>query len=303
LVDLSHHTEQKSLFSKRIFAISDYDLSNENLRFFEKRGLLKKQIALIKEIPVYEITNVESYWNELSVTWNGVTNLFFRKDSLESFSDLEEKILIMLKEHQKNLEFAEMATLRKVDLISIIHVSIDIVDLLFDILISLHQKRINWEPLEGYSSNLKENLNLPLQTMDPLILDFSKVASAIKRQVPKETSEEVYSVLKSIYNYFESLKIEFDLKETHPNFQEARDIILAYYTLNDLLLGKVVDEKDNKKELHLLENVLQLLANNTNFKADIEALKAIINMEIPEKDLESFFEDTRGIFKQQLIQL
>jgi hypothetical protein len=300
---LSSHKEKESLFSRRIFAISDYDLSNGNLRFFDKKGLLKKQMMLIKEIPVYEITNVESYWNELSVTWNGATNLFFRKDSFESFSDLREKILVMLEEHRKNLEFDERANLRKADLMSIIHVSIEIVDLAFDILISLHQKRINWKRLDDYPYNFKDNLNLHLQTMDPLMLDFSKIVSAIKRQVPKETSEEVYRVLKSIYEFFESLKTEFDLKEAHPNFQDSMNIVIAYYTLNDLLLGKVVEEKDNKKEIHQLESILQLLANNTKFNTDPEAIKAIISIVIPENNLEGFVEDTRAIFKQQLTQL
>jgi regulatory protein YycH of two-component signal transduction system YycFG len=93
------------------------------------------------------------------------------------------------------------------------------------------------------------------------------------------------------------------LKEIHPNLQDYKNVIIAYYILNDLLLGKVVEDKENKKELHQLESILQLLANNTNFKVDIDALKAILNMAIPENDLESFVEDTRAIFRQQLIQL
>jgi hypothetical protein len=299
LVDQSK-VNPESLFPRRVFSVSDFEVSNGVLKFFNVKGLLKKKVVVVREVPINEIDNVESYWNELSITWNGITNLFFRKDSFESFSDLREKILIMLEEHRKDLEFDEKANLRKQDLISTIHSSIDIVDLSFDILISLNQKRINWKPLEGYVSNVKENLNQSLQTMEPLMLDFSKVASAIKHQIPKETSEEVYSVLKSIYEYFGSLKIEFDLKEAHPNFQDSKNIIIAYYTLNDLLLGKVVGEKENNQEKYQLENVLQILATTTNFKADVEALKANINMVIPEKDLESFVEDIRANFREEL---
>jgi hypothetical protein len=302
LVSWRNHQKQKSLFARRIFAVSEYELSNGTLRFFDVKGLLKKKWTLVKEIPVYEITSIESYWNELSVTWNGVTNLFFRKDSFESFSDLRQKILVLLEERRKTLEFDEKASLRKTDLISIIGASIDIVDLSFDILIGLQEKRVDWKRLEVYSSSLAENLNFPLQTLVPFMLDFQKISSAVNKQVPKETSKEVYRILKSAYGYFDSLKPEDDLKETHPNFQDAKAIINAYYTLNDLLLGKVVGEKDNKKEKHQLESVLQILVNNTNFKVGIEELKIGIDKVISENDLESIIEDVRAIFREKITQ-
>jgi hypothetical protein len=297
------HQKKESLSSRQIFAISEYELSNDTLKFFKVEGLLKKKRLQIKEIPIYEITKIDSYGNELNVTWNGVTSLFSSKNRIKSFSELQQKILVMQEEHQKNLELNEKTNLRKTDLNSIIPASMETIDLSFNILMGLNLKRINWKPLQGYSDNLKENLNLQLQTMNPLMLNFSKIASAIIKQDPKKTSKEVYTILKSIYEYYESLKTDLDLKEIHPNLQDYKNVIIAYYILNDLLLGKVVEDKENKKELHQLESILQLLANNTNFKVDIDALKAILNMAIPENDLESFVEDTRAIFRQQLIQL
>ena len=57
------------------------------------------------------------------------------------------------------------------------------------------------------------------------------------------------------------------------------------------------------KEIYQLESILQILANNTNYTADIESLETIINMVVPGNDLENLVEDTRAIFKQPLIKL
>jgi hypothetical protein len=48
-------------------------------------------------------------------------------------------------------------------------------------------------------------------------------------------------------------------------------------------------------------NVLPLiLANNTTFKVNIEALKASIDKATPTNDLENVIDDSRKIFKEQL---
>jgi hypothetical protein len=302
LVHRDDRQEKELLFSRRIFAISEYELSNNALKFFDVKGLHKKHWVQIKEIPIYEITNIESYWNELSVTWNGITNLFFRKDSFESFSDLRERILFLQEERRKTLESEEKTNLRKTDLKIVISASMNIVDLLFDILMGLHEKRVDWKRLDSYNNSLTENLKFSLQSLEPFLLDFQKMSSAISKQIPKEVSVEAYSLLKLTYRYFDGLKLEDDLKEAHPNFRDAKSIIIAYYTLNDLLLGKAVREKDNRKEKHQLDSVLQILAYNTNFEVDIEHLKDIIDREIPQSDLEIVVEDVRSIFKEQLSQ-
>ena len=139
--------------------------------------------------------------------------------------------------------------------------------------------------------------------MPPLNLNFLKISSAIKSQIPEETSKEAYNILKVIYGYFDNLSPDDDLKESIPNFLNAKAIILSYYTLNYLLLGKVVGEKENDKEYHQLELVLQFLANSTNFKVNIEALKASIDKVIPEYDLKSVIDNSREIFKEQFLLL
>ena len=139
------HQEKELPFSRRIFAISEYELSNDTLKFFDEKGLLKKQLVLIRQIPVYEITSIESYWNELSVTWNGITNLFFMKNSFESFSKLRDQIKDLLDQQRKDLEFKGKADERRADLTSVMEASIGVVDISFDMLMGLREKRVNWK--------------------------------------------------------------------------------------------------------------------------------------------------------------
>ena len=280
--------------------VTKAEVVDDALKFSVAKGGRKKRWIVVKEIPVFEISSIENFANEMSVTWSGATETFFLKEKTESFAKLRDQVQGMLEEQRKTLENNEKASLRRSDLTGVINASIGTVDLSFDILMGLQEKRVNWSRLEGYSSGLGEKLSFNGQTMAPLSLGFSKIALAIKKHIPKETSKEAYSILKSIYGYFNGLKLDEDLKETHPNFQNAKAVILAYYTLNDMLLGRAVGEKDNKKESLSLETVLQSLANETNVKVNIEELKGSIDRMGVESDRESVIEDARAIFKEQL---
>ena len=280
--------------------IVKYEISENILKFLVAKGLFKKRWVAIREIPVNEITGVESLGNELTVTWKGVTDSFVIKKKGESFSKLRDQIQGLLDEQQKTLESNTKASLRRSDLAEVINGSVGVVDLSFDMLMGLQVKIVNWASLETYANDLGENLNFAGQTMAPLSLDFSKVTDAMKSQIPKKVSQETFNVLKSIYGYFDELKLEEDLQEAHPNFRDAKATILAYYTLNDLLLGKIVGEKDNKKESLVLETALQNLAKETNFKVKFEDLMDSFDKMGSDVDVESVIEDSREIFKEQL---
>ena len=288
---------------QKVIPIAKAEIIEGTAKFFVAKGLIKKRWVAIKEIPVFEITNVENFGNELNVTWNGVIDIFSMTKKGESFGKLRDQINGMLEEHTKSLENEGKATLRRNELLGIINTSIGFIDLSFDILIGLQEKRINWEQLEGCSKVFGENLSFTGQTMPPFNLDFSKVSSAIKRQVAKETSKDAYNILKAIYGYFNGLSLDDGLQDCRPNFQNVKALILAYYTLNDLLLGKVVGDKENKEENSQLEMVLQNLANETNFKVNIDELMDSIDRTSLESDRESVIEKSRGIFKEQLSQL
>ena len=213
---------------------------------------------------------------------------------------MRDQILVLLDDQRKTLERNAKASLRRSDLAEVINGSVGVVDLSFDMLMGLQVKKVDWTSLETCANGLGESLNFAGQTMAPLTLDFSKVTEAVKSQVPQKVSQETFNVLQSIYGYFDELNLEEDLQEAHPNFRDAKAAILAYYTLNDLLLGKIVGEKDNKKESLVLENALQNLAKETNFKVNFEDLMDSFDKMGSDVDVESVIEDSREIFKEQL---
>src|SRR5665647_3092912 len=200
----------------------------------------------------------------------------------------------MFEEEPKSIWGDEQVTLRRTELLELVKVSIGLIELSFDILISLQEKRVNWVRLEQYSKDFGPNKNFTLQTMPPLNLDFLKISSAINSQNLQKTSKETYNILKTIFEYFNDLSIDDDFKDSVPNFQSAKAIILAYYTLNDLLLGKLVGDKENKKESHQLESALEILSNNTSFKVNIEELRVNIENLTPDNDLEGVIDNARG---------
>jgi hypothetical protein len=127
-----------------------------------------------------------------------------------------------------------------------------------------------------------------------------KLSSAVKSQVPKVTSKEAYSLLKNIYSYFDTIMLDDDLKENALNFHSAKAIILSYYTLNDLLLGYAVGDKESKKEAYQLETALHNLTKETSFKIKIEELIASVDKTIHQTDLKSYIDNARGVFKEEL---
>jgi hypothetical protein len=292
----------ESLFPRRVFAISDFELSNGVLKFFNPHGLFKKKIAVVREIPVSEIDSVESYWNELSITWNGVTNIFFKKNSFESFSDLRDKIRALLEENQTAKQKQQNTDLRQTELVALINGVAPVIDICFDVLMLLHEKRADWPKINQISVNMLQDLTLTGQTLPPLSLDFSSFSNAVATKKPEVVSTEAYSLLWAIHDYFFGLKPNDNQANGYPDFHIAIATIDSYYALNDIFLGKIVKDKDHEMENRFLEDSLKGLGEATGFRVDVEALKAGFARFDVEGNKDSLVADTRTIFKAQLSQ-
>jgi hypothetical protein len=280
--------------------IDKYEIVENVLKFFVTRGFFKKRLVTVKEIPIGEISVVESLGHELKVTWNGFTNSFIIKKKGESFSKLRDQIQSLVAEQQKNLENAAKAKQRKSDLSELIDASIRTVDASFNMLLNLQVKNINWTSLETFAHGLGENKNFAWKTLAPLSLDFSNLHDGIKNQTPDKTSKETFNILKSLYVYFEDLKLEDDLGDVHPNFNDAKSAVFAYYMLNDLWLAKIVGEKDSANEVLELEIALQNLSKETGFRVVFEDLVSSFDKIASDFDIVSVVEDSREIFRVQL---
>ncbi len=202
------------------------------------------------------------------------------------------------KGYQRLIEANEKILFRKEDLIKVINDSIGIVDLSFDILICLRNKLIDWQLLEGYSKVLGDTFSFSGQSMPSLNLSFLELLSAVNNRNPNEISKETFLILTAISKYFDALNLDDDVKDISLNYLRAKAIIMSYYELNDLLLGKVVNDKVDKTEQLQLESTLQILAKGTDFNINIEAFMSNLEKIIPESDLQSFIDSNREIFKE-----
>ena len=87
---------RKDIFLRRIIVVTEYQFSDNAIKFFVMAGFLKNQLVLVKQIPIKEIKSVESFGNELSITSNGITEIFYMKFDSKTVTELREKILSML---------------------------------------------------------------------------------------------------------------------------------------------------------------------------------------------------------------
>jgi hypothetical protein len=278
-------------------AVDKYELTEGAVKFFVAKGFPKKKWVILKEMPLKEITGVENSGNDLTVTWNGADYSFVLRKKSESFVSLRDQIQGLLKTQTKSVADTEKANGRKSDLAAAINASIGVVDVSFDVLMGLHEKRVNWVRLEGLVDGLGYGLKVDGLTVAPLNLDFANLSAAVKGQVPKETSKEAYAILKMIYMFFDGLKPDDDQKT---DFQNAKDAILAYYTLNDLLFGKVIGDRDGEKESLALEGFLAGLVYESNGKDSFEELKAGLDRFVGQVEDGVVVGDVRSIFRAQL---
>jgi hypothetical protein len=280
------------------------ELSDSTIKFHPDKGRFKKQEEIVKEIPLADVENIDRIANEISITWKGVTETFIMPKA-ELAITIYERITAALEEQRKMIEDNEAAK-QKQNVVTkqLLSLALEIVDSLFNVLRSL-QGRVDVNRLKGYLEHSEENVrgftDLNIGTVN---LDLTKLSSAIKAHLLEETQKEIYAILRSLHDYFSGLASQNEiLEQTHPNYNDAKTIILAYYTLNDIILGTIVGDKEIGKERNALVMMLDDLSKATDSKIDIDAVKDAINKLAKEKGQESVIEENRAVFKQQLKEL
>jgi hypothetical protein len=292
----------ESLLPRRIIAVTDYEITNGVLKFFNAKGLIRKKVVVVREIPIHEIGTVESYWNELSISWNGVTNIFLKKNSYESFSELRDKILLLLEEHKRNLADIKKYEELKKELIATTDALIPVIDVCFDMLRGLQAKRVDWKQENEYSNNIDKNMIIANTSIHPITLDFTEVAKAASLESSIKVANECRKLLRSIYEYFQNLDVVADVANKHPNVRDGFNLIELYYCINDVFLGKVVKDKDNKEEMEYIEKLTRQLSDDTNIKVKIDELTMRFSKFDVEGEGEKIVKDTRELVKMQLTQ-
>lgn len=280
-------------------AVGKIEVADGKVKFYVAKGMGKKHWVTVKEIDVEEIERIEAQGNSLSITRKGGTDDFFTKDNPDAFTKLNQEVNMGLETKKQISEVSRRAALRRTELLAVLNSSLGWVDASFDVLMALQKKRVNWLNMEAGVVGFGAPIDFKAQTLAPLDIDFSKVNSAIKRQSSKDSSKEAFSVLKTVYGYFDGLNASGEMADAKPSLESSRTLILAYFVLNDLLLGKLVGDSDNRKENAEFDRVLGKLTE-LGFNVDFEKLRSTVGGLEVEGNFAAVVDKCRGDFQEQV---
>lgn len=282
------------------FGSGKLEFIDNAIKFYITKGRLKKRTEVVREIPMADIEGMDRVGKEISVTWKGITDIFFIEEE-ESAGAIFTKIPKVSREQKKVFADKKVAKQERTEIGKTVSVTMNIVDSLFDILGSLHGW-VDWDRVDGFLKRSEENAaRLTDQEVKIIELDVTKLSSAIKERLPEETSKETYDVLRLLHDYFGGLDSENEfLNKIHPNYSDARIIIQAHYLLNDVILGTLVGDEEIDKELNELLMTLEDLSNGTGLKININAIKNVIAKLGVNKERERVVKESREVFRKQL---
>ena len=275
------------------------EFAESTLKFYVERGRFKKKSEVVREIPLTDIENVALSGTELSITWKGVADIF-KVEKEEPAKAIFEEIESTLKSQREPLETVKAPSPVPNELIDMIKASLDTTDSLFDILRSLHG-RVDWNRIGNLLKRSEEIAkNIPCQETCSIEIDFTKSASAIKDNRPEEIIKEVFDYLKLLDNYLNRIASDNMFpQKTHPDYQDAQQVLFAYYALNDIIIGNIVGDKEISKERNKLLAILDGLAKTMDLQIEIDSIIRATDRLINEKVDESLIEQNRTVFKQQ----
>ena len=129
-----------------------------------------------------------------------------------------------------------------------------------------------------------------------LNMDFTKISLAVEGRYRQETIDEAYSILSNIYNYFISMKMpeqNEELKDIHPNPQDLKNLILANYMLNDIVLGTIVEDVNIQKEIDHFLRLIEKMKNEKVLQVEASEVKEVINRLFIENEKEAVIEQLK----------
>jgi len=272
---------------------------DNTLKFYVEKGRFKKQSETVREIPLADIEKATVEGKEFSVTWKGVADVFVIEKG-ESANTVCEEINSALSGQAEVPKDEEVFNQECSELVDLVKVAWDTSDAMFDILMHL-QGRVNWKRQETTLKRSQEIMeNFPSQHANRADLDFTRLKSTIRARSPEEVAKEAYNILKSLNGYLNDLSISnVALQKIHPNYDDAKQMALVYYMLNDIILGTIVGDKEIEKEKNELLETLDELSKTMEYKIDIEAIKRAIDRLDHEENKESSVEENRTVFRQQ----
>jgi hypothetical protein len=266
------------------------------IKFYVAKGLGKKSWVLVREIPVAEVEATEINGPQLTVNSKNGQEFFYLKDNPQELLQLSEQVNAILAEQKRTQQAADKTAQQRIELQAAINASLRWLDAGFDVLLALQEKHVDWDRLEGLAGQFGTSLQFKGELLPPLSLDFAKVAGAIKKQASKDASKQAFAILETVYRYFDRLQVNDEASDAQLSVKSAKGVVSAYFLVNDLMLGSVVGDRENKREMDELQQVLGLLADSSPFKVSAEDLLGAIGKLGVEGTVEDVVGDVRELF-------
>jgi len=281
------------------------ELSGNKLIFSISKGFLRKKKVIVREISLSDIIDVKYSNARLIISWMGAytfREVFVaekeKQEKLNKLANLLEETLRKLKEEEakikerrkKELERKVKEKLEKT--IKIYLKAEETINALFGILRCL-ASRAEWNRAEDYLKKFLDNAK-SLQKLTPdLDMDLTKISLAVRGHYRQETLDEAYGILSDLYNYLFGKKISEQNKELeniHPNPEDLKDVILANYMLNDIVLGAIVEDSNIQKEIDHFLGLLEKINNNKVMEIEVSKIKEVMNRLFTEGEKEDVLE-------------
>ncbi|MGB9740248.1 MAG: hypothetical protein ACPLW5_00615 [Candidatus Bathyarchaeales archaeon] len=231
----------------------------------------------------------------------------FLTGETEPIKLIYDKITETLNEKKKLSKAREEAIRKSKEIKKVLNYTLDVVDVLFNILRTLNG-RVDWNKIETYVNSIADGvktLESQIQKLPQTNLDLNALSSAVEERLPDKISQETINLLHTLQKYFEELISNEDdsIKELHPNFRDAKNILLAHYTLNDIILGVMIEDKEVAKENQEFTRILNDLAKSTKLKIEIGEIDRTLNKLPVESEKENIIMQLKSVFRQQLKEL
>jgi len=273
-------------------------LIDNTLTFQTETGNLRKQTETLRQIPTTKITSMNRAGNEITIKWEKTTDTYLIEEA-ELAGSIFETIPQTSNEQARMFEYKEATKQKPNKLTDMLNATLETVDSLFDILRNL----IGWTNWNQIEATLKRSEETTLAKLlkdqnGKTVLDFTKLSTAIKQQQKEQISKETSNLLKLIYDYVKVASTN-ESEQIHPNIQDAKTTIQAYYLLNDIILGLIIGVRE-EKEINALTAMLENLPKKTGNTININALKKTIYKISIEQEKEKAIKESRSLFRKQL---
>jgi hypothetical protein len=224
-----------------------------------------------RKIPLTQVQTIEQTGNELLVV-SDQENLRFLFEASET-PIVYQSLKGELEKQKAALREEEILQERKI-LFQNFKGLIELINPLFDLFIGLHGK-IDWDFLQKCVKDTREILEKTQHTNPNTIKPkINNLYLLVENHKLEEASIEAQNILKIVLDYATGLNAKNEsLEQSHPNYQDFRTAIAAYYVLNDILLGEVVEDEEVTNEYYQLSRTLNNLFQENKEKTQFNPLK------------------------------